>query len=81
MNIYKNVGACYVTRKLFWILPIVFGILLVPIAISAQQSYEIPAWVKGVAGFWVEDKISDNEFGEGLSFLIDNEIIKVPKIQ
>jgi len=49
--------------------------------IYAQQNYEIPAWVKGVAGFWAEDKISDNDFGEGLSFLIENEIIQVPKIQ
>ena len=51
------------------------------LSISAQQNYDIPAWVKGVAGFWAEDKISDQEFGEGLSFLIDNEIIKIPKIQ
>ncbi len=50
-------------------------------SISAQSQYNIPSWVKGIAGFWAEDKITDNEFGEGLSFLIDNEIIKVPKIQ
>jgi len=49
-------------------------------SISAQSQYEIPAWVKGIAGFWAEDKISDSEFGEGLAFLIDNEIIKVPII-
>jgi len=49
--------------------------------ISAQSQYDIPAWVKGIAGFWAEDKITDSEFGEGLAFLIDNEIIKVPKIQ
>ncbi len=50
-------------------------------SISAQSQYDIPSWVKGIAGFWAEDKITDSEFGEGLSFLIDNEIIKVPKIQ
>lgn len=50
-------------------------------SISAQSQYDIPSWVKGVAGFWAEDKISDDEFGEGLAFLIDNEVIKVPKIQ
>ncbi len=49
-------------------------------SISAQSQYDIPAWVKGVAGFWAEDKITDNEFGEGLSFLIDSQIIKVPKM-
>jgi len=50
-------------------------------SIYAQSQYDIPAWVKGIAGFWAEDKITDSEFGEGLSFLIDNNIIKVPKIQ
>jgi len=50
-------------------------------SISAQSQYDIPAWVKGIAGFWAEDKITDSEFGEGLSYLIDNEIIKIPLIQ
>ena len=50
-------------------------------AVSAQNQYNIPSWVKGVSGFWAEGKITDAEFGEGLTFLIDNEIIKVPKIK
>ena len=50
-------------------------------SISAQSKYDIPAWVKGVAGFWSEGKITNDEFGDGLSFLIDNDIIKVPKIK
>lgn len=49
--------------------------------VYAQNQYQIPAWVKGIAGFWAEGKISDAEFGQGLAFLIDNEIIDVPKIQ
>ncbi len=62
----------------------VISVLIVGVSsasIYAQSQYDIPSWVKGVAGFWAEDKISDSEFGEGLSFLIDNEIIKVPLIQ
>jgi len=47
------------------------------LSISAQQKYDIPAWVKGVAGFWAEDKITDNDFGEAISFLIEQGIIKV----
>jgi len=50
-------------------------------AINAQGQYSIPAWVKGVAGFWAEDKITDSDFGEGLSFLISEEIIKVPEMK
>ena len=62
----------------------VISVLIVSVSvtsISAQSQYEIPSWVKGIAGFWAEDKITDSEFGEGLSFLIDNGIIKVPLIQ
>ncbi len=50
-------------------------------SISAQSQYDIPSWVKGIAGFWVEEKISDQEFGEGVSFLINEEIIKVPEVE
>ena len=63
------------------IISITVVFLFSSVSIYAQSQYDIPAWFKGVAGFWAEDKISDNEFGEGLSFLIDSGIIKVPKIQ
>jgi len=67
-----------------WV-PIIIVSLIISITVastvSAQGKYSIPAWVKGVAGFWAEDKITDDEFGEGLSFLIDNEIIRIPLIE
>jgi len=43
---------------------------------SAEESL-IPEWVKGVANFWVEGNISDSEFGESISFLIEQNIIQV----
>jgi len=68
----------------FWI-PIIIVFLIISITVastvSAQGKYSIPAWVKGVAGFWAEDKITDDEFGEGLSFLIDQNIIKIPQME
>ncbi|MCH7560608.1 MAG: hypothetical protein IIC67_04430 [Thaumarchaeota archaeon] len=63
------------------IIAIAVVFLFSSVSIYAQTQYDIPAWFKGVAGFWAEDKISDNEFGEGVTFLIDSGIIKVPKIQ
>jgi micrococcal nuclease len=51
------------------------------LSISAKQEYEIPVWVKEVAGFWVADEISDQDFGEGIGFLIENDMIKIPKIK
>ena len=64
---------------------ILLSILVISLGVSigtifAQSSYEIPAWVKGIAGFWAEGNISDAEFGEGLTFLIDSGIIEIPKI-
>ena len=51
-------------------------------SISAQSQSEIPSWVKGVADFWVKGEISDSDFGESISFLIEEKIIQVemPKV-
>ena len=46
-------------------------------SISAQFQSEIPVWVKGVANFWVDGNISDSDFGESISFLIEQNIIQV----
>jgi len=59
----------------------VISVSLIFSAVSAQGQYSIPSWVKGVAGFWAEDKITDNDFGEALSFLIEEYIIKIPEIE
>jgi len=41
---------------------------------------EVPNWFKGVAGFWAEDKISTDEFVDGIEFLLSQGIIKVPSV-
>jgi plastocyanin len=38
----------------------------------------IPEWVKNVAGFWNDGSINDASFLEGISYLIQNDIIIVP---
>ena len=38
----------------------------------------IPSWVKNVAGFWNDGSINDASFLEGISYLIQNDIIIVP---
>ena len=40
-------------------------------------SYNIPNWFKSTASWWVEGQITDDEFGEALTDLIDNEIIVI----
>ena len=39
----------------------------------------IPAWIKQLAYYWVTDQISDTSFKDGIEFLIQKEIIKVPE--
>lgn len=71
-------------RKSIW-----FGMIIAVLAIglivgtvsyptASAQSHSVPKWVKGVAGFWSEDKISEDEFVGALEFLIENGAITVP---
>ena len=66
---------------------IVLGVILFFVVLSSigfgysLQNDVIPIWIKGVAGFWAEDKITDQEFIEALEYLINNEIIIIPRIE
>ena len=51
--------------------------------IGEQQTEElqiqnVPDWVKNNAGWWSEGLIGNNDFVEGLQYLINQNIIKVP---
>lgn len=41
----------------------------------------IPAWIKQLAYYWVTDQISDSSFKDGIEFLIEKEIIIIPKTE
>lgn len=56
---------------------IILSALVLLIPFSIVSATQIPEWVKGVASFWVEGNISDEEFGKAISFLIENDIIQV----
>ncbi len=51
-------------------------LLLAPVGSYAYA--EIPDWIKNNASWWADGTISEFEFLAGVSFLIDNGIIKVP---
>ncbi len=57
----------------------IFGIIIVPA--TAQQSFEIPSWIKKVAGFWSENYTTDKEFGNAITFLIENKILNMKIIE
>jgi len=63
--------------RLMLIVVMVVCVGLFSIPVFGQTDVEIPSWVKGVANFWVEDKIDDREFAEALQFLIDSNIIQL----
>ena len=44
---------------------------------SVPESSEIPAWVKGNAGWWANDQIDDATFVSGIQYLIQEGIISV----
>ena len=39
----------------------------------------IPQWIKNNAGWWAEDQIDDASFVQGIQYLIQKEIMKIPK--
>lgn len=40
-----------------------------------EKSNTTPVWIKNVARWWIENKISDKEFLDGLDYLIKNNVI------
>lgn len=44
---------------------------------TMSSSQTLPVWVKGIAAWWAEGKISDSDFVTAIKFLIHSGIIKV----
>ena len=59
-------------------LPVFFMLILVIPNVSAENS--IPSWIKNNAGWWSNDKITENEFLTGIEYLINNDIIVITNI-
>ena len=53
----------------------VFG-LIIPNAFAEN----VPDWVKNTAGWWADDKISEEEFVNAIEFLVNEEIIQVSDV-
>src|SRR3972149_5595165 len=63
------------------VLPLVLAVFIISLpAVDGQTNYKIPSWIKNLAKFWVNDKISDQQFADSLSYLIDKRIVKVSLI-
>jgi len=56
------------------------GIMQIPEttqAESADESGEIPAWIKNNADWWAQELITDDDFVKGIQYLVEQGIIKV----
>jgi hypothetical protein len=43
-----------------------------------QPEISIPSWIKNNAKWWSQGTIGDNDFVQGIQFLINQNIIKIP---
>lgn len=46
-----------------------------------KTEIRVPEWIKKNAGWWATDKVTDSEFLDSIEYLIQEEIIQVPKTQ
>lgn len=44
---------------------------------TSNEPTEIPPWIRTVAGFWNEGLVTDEEFSDSMTFLIDKNILQV----
>ncbi len=68
----------FLGSSILFILSLAFGSSVLFTAYSQESS--IPSWIRTTAGWWSTSQISDKEFTKGLEYLIQNDIVKVPKI-
>ena len=44
---------------------------------SAQEDYNIPAWIKNNAAWWSQGQIDDASFVSGITYMIENGIMEI----
>lgn len=47
----------------------------------AQESTNIPNWIKSTTKLWINGDVSDNDFEKEIQYLIEHKIIKISQIQ
>lgn len=60
---------------------VIIAVLIISVVslstISAEQNYNLPAWIKNNAKWWGEGQVSDADFISGMKYLIENNIIEI----
>lgn len=59
---------------------VIIGIMMIisiPSVMAQTDTIEIPSWIKIIAGAWYNDDVTDTEYADAMSFLIENNIIEI----
>jgi len=49
-------------------------------AANAQSTVTVPSWIQNVAGFWSSGEVSDGEFVNAMTFLVEEGIMDLPNV-
>ena len=49
-------------------------------AANAQSTVTVPSWIQNVAGFWSSGDVSDGEFVNAMTFLVEEGIMDLPSV-
>ena len=58
---------------------LVSSILVFSISVQGEENYNIPSWIKNNAKWWSEEKIGDSDFLQGIQYLIQKDVMKIPE--
>lgn len=63
---------------------VTIGLLVSTISVSnianAQSTVNVPSWIQNVAGFWSSGDVSDDEFVNAMTFLVEEGIMDLPNV-
>ena len=55
------------------------GIMNTTTPVNNASSVEIPSWIKNNAKWWSQGQVDDSQFVQGIQYLIQNGMMKIPK--
>jgi len=64
-------------KTILAVIPLILTIGITSV-LPFSNAEELPEWIKNSARWWSEGNIDDNSYAEGLEFLINEGIIKIP---
>ena len=51
------------------------------VSFGEEDQFSIPNWIKETAGFWSQNKVSDSDFLNSMTYLINNELLYIEEFE